>query len=54
MMKKRLLSLALAAVMAGSLTACGGGASAPAGQLFEKYGFTADAVVKRVRECFAL
>lgn len=30
------------------------GASAPAGQLFEKYGFTADAVVKRVRECFAL
>ena len=31
MMKKRLLSLALAAVMAGSLTACGGGASAPAG-----------------------
>ena len=30
MMKKRLLSLALAAVMAGSLTACGG-ASTPAG-----------------------
>ena len=28
------------------------GASAPAGQLFEKYGFTADAVVNCVRKKF--
>ena len=34
------------------ITMDGFGASAPAAQLFEKYGFTAEAIAERIREKF--